>query len=404
MEFSKLIFLFFGLIALSKSKPTQDDLQIEVRELLNQYQMADATNEDPCPCIKATECNRILNLLEKAKELSKIHPERKEVINYIRNQTCDKENQTVRCCSLWAHWEPTSYGDKDSGTWKPQASEKECGNTLDTVSVIGGTETKWGVYPFMSLLGYSGNTRDTVFQCGGTVINKYYILTAAHCFLNKNPSVIALGEHDLENPTDGVMRRGVEKIILHEDYDPDLQGGAAPNDIALIRVNESIPFFYGDLTKSLHVSPICLPWKRNDPGRVVDSGIGNLTVIGWGYTSNNETERREYQGRCKSGSCKQQQLIVPFLDWQECNEKADFPPDFQVDRETLMCAGGEKGKDSCNGDSGGPLITRDDSDEIIKWFQVGIVSFGPKKCGNGIPGFYTKVAEFLPWIEKNLEP
>ena len=46
MEFSKVIILFFGLIALSKTKPTQDDLQIEVRELLNQYQAFDATNED----------------------------------------------------------------------------------------------------------------------------------------------------------------------------------------------------------------------------------------------------------------------------------------------------------------------------------------------------------------------
>ena len=113
MEFSKVIFLFFGLIALSKSKPTQDELQIEVRELLNQYQMADAiSNDDHCPCIKATECKRIIELLTKAKELPRIHPERKEVINYIRNQTCDTENQTVRCCSLSAHWEPTSFGDK----------------------------------------------------------------------------------------------------------------------------------------------------------------------------------------------------------------------------------------------------------------------------------------------------
>ena len=37
MELSKII---------SKSKPTQDDIQIEVRELLNQYQAFDATNED----------------------------------------------------------------------------------------------------------------------------------------------------------------------------------------------------------------------------------------------------------------------------------------------------------------------------------------------------------------------
>merc|ERR1719367_2430330 len=137
MEFSKVIFLFLGFIALAKSKPTQDELQIEVRELLNQYQMADPINEDHCPCIKATECKRIINLLEKAKELSKIHPERKEVISYIRNKTCDKENQTVRCCSLWAHWEPTSFGDKDSGTWKPQGF-KECGifDPLGMVNVV----------------------------------------------------------------------------------------------------------------------------------------------------------------------------------------------------------------------------------------------------------------------------
>ena len=110
MEFSKVIILFFGLIALSKTKPTQDDLQIEVRELLNQYRTYDATNEDlDCPCIKATECKRILELLTKAKEISKIHPERKEVITYIRNQTCDKENQGVRCCSLR---KPMFFGDK----------------------------------------------------------------------------------------------------------------------------------------------------------------------------------------------------------------------------------------------------------------------------------------------------
>ena len=160
--------------------------------------------------------------------------------------------------------------------------------------------------------------------------------------------MILLGEHNLEKlrfdkPDDGVIYRGIEKIIMHEDYDPDFQGGSAPNDIALIRVNESIPFFHPLSETKTNVLPICLPWKRNDPGRVVDSGIDNLTVIGWGYTSNNETERREYQGRCKVGACVQQQLIVPFLDWQECNEKADFPPDFQVDEETLMCAGGEEG-------------------------------------------------------------
>ena len=82
------------------------------------------------------------------------------------------------------------------------------------------------------------------------------------------------------------------------------------------------------------------------------------------------------------------------------------------------------GKDSCGGDSGGPLIQKARG-VGNPWFQVGVVSFGTKTCGIGIPGrsqnfistneqtlnfffmstgVYTKVAAFIPWIEKNLKP
>jgi len=62
------------------------------------------------------------------------------------------------------------------------------------------------------------------------------------------------------------------------------------------------------------------------------------------------------------------------------------------------------GKDSCEGDSGGPAVVRYFTGE--PWYQVGIVSFGPKKCGHtwkGAPGVYTKVSAFLPWIKSKLE-
>ena len=45
------------------------------------------------------------------------------------------------------------------------------------------------------------------------------------------------------------------------------------------------------------------------------------------------------------------------------------------------------GKDSCNGDSGGPLIQKDRG-VGNPWFQVGVVSFGTSKCGAGQPGMY----------------
>ena len=60
------------------------------------------------------------------------------------------------------------------------------------------------------------------------------------------------------------------------------------------------------------------------------------------------------------------------------------------------------GKDSCSGDSGGPFIYRPKVDE--PWYQMGIVSFGARKCGIESPGVYTKVSAYLTWIEMNLTP
>ena len=62
------------------------------------------------------------------------------------------------------------------------------------------------------------------------------------------------------------------------------------------------------------------------------------------------------------------------------------------------------GKDSCNGDSGGPLIYREFADD--PWYQIGLVSFGTSVCGGkgGVPGVYTRVAEYMDWIESKLRP
>lgn len=71
--------------------------------------------------------------------------------------------------------------------------------------------------------------------------------------------------------------------------------------------------------------------------------------------------------------------------------------------DTQICAGGAKGKDSCNGDSGGPLM------KLIpgspNWYIEGIVSYGPQNCGTeGVPGIYTRVGAYLGWIAKNMRP
>ena len=71
-----------------------------------------------------------------------------------------------------------------------------------------------------------------------------------------------------------------------------------------------------------------------------------------------------------------------------------------------LCAGGEKGRDSCRGDSGGPLMTISiDKNRDVHWYAAGVVSFGPSPCGmENWPGVYTKVSKYVPWIVSQLKP
>ena len=72
-----------------------------------------------------------------------------------------------------------------------------------------------------------------------------------------------------------------------------------------------------------------------------------------------------------------------------------------IDASTQLCAGGDKNKDSCSGDSGGPLTYKQSTDQ--PFYQVGIVSFGLKNCGQeDVPGVYTRVAAFTEWIASKM--
>ena len=63
------------------------------------------------------------------------------------------------------------------------------------------------------------------------------------------------------------------------------------------------------------------------------------------------------------------------------------------------------GKDSCSGDSGGPLVAMKQGSDVLNKepkYLVGIVSFGSRRCGRGLPGVYTSIDYYLPWIIANM--
>lgn len=73
--------------------------------------------------------------------------------------------------------------------------------------------------------------------------------------------------------------------------------------------------------------------------------------------------------------------------------------------DSQLCAGGKDQKDSCSGDSGGPLQVAGYVSDDTRYVQQGIVSFGPRYCGlDGFPGVYTKVAYYMDWILNKIKP
>ena len=67
------------------------------------------------------------------------------------------------------------------------------------------------------------------------------------------------------------------------------------------------------------------------------------------------------------------------------------------------------GQDSCGGDSGGPLLYGSGIGYGEPWIQIGVVSFGPDKCGekyegNVVPGTYTYLPAFMNWIVNSIKP
>lgn len=91
---------------------------------------------------------------------------------------------------------------------------------------------------------------------------------------------------------------------------------------------------------------------------------------------------------------------VPLLTNEICKAKLESKPI----SANQLCAGGEYGKDSCKGDSGGPLmrIYEDHQTRQNQWYQEGVVSLGVGCARAGYPAIYTRVSRYINWIINNI--
>lgn len=246
--------------------------------------------------------------------------------------------------------------------------------------IVGGTPAKLGAFPWMALIGYSNDLGETSFKCGGSLISKRHVLTAAHC-LKSTLSSVRLGEHNLDKEDETkTIDVNVIKAAIHPKYDKK----DGHSDLAILTLEHDIPF-------TNRILPVCLPFE--DPIRSEDLLDYAPFVAGWGRTQEGG-----------SPSPILQQLKVPILENKECEEgykslgKVASTKQFD---DGIICAGfKEGGKDACQGDSGGPLFL--DSFSHHYFYQVGIVSYGIGCARAELPGVYTRITSFVDWIAKTI--
>ncbi|KAM4677967.1 ovochymase-1 [Discoglossus pictus] len=240
---------------------------------------------------------------------------------------------------------------------------------LGLARIVGGEEACPNCWPWQVGLQFLGE-----FVCGGVIISPQFVLTAAHCMQqSSNPSywLVVAGDHDrlLNERTEQINK--VRSITIHEKFDL----ASFDYDIALVWLEE--PLVINDF-----VRPICLP-STDEP--LSPSSV--CVVTGWG----NLQEVGELATRL-------QQLQVPVLDTGICG-KSYYPSHPGGITSRMLCAGfpSLNGKDSCQGDSGGPLVCHN---EKKPYFLYGLVSWGMGCARATKPGVYTKIREFLSWIQK----
>uniref|UniRef100_A0A672SDN4 Zgc:123295 n=1 Tax=Sinocyclocheilus grahami TaxID=75366 RepID=A0A672SDN4_SINGR len=217
-----------------------------------------------------------------------------------------------------------------------------CGRAPLSNKIAGGGGAKAGDWPWqvsIHVVGFGHN-------CGGSLITKDWVLSAAHCFQR----------YEIDNS--GIKtNRTARQIINHPNY----YNLSKDNDIALIELSSSVTF-------SDYIRPVCLAAA----GSVFGGGTESW-VTGWG--------RLQLKGEVPDIL---QEVMIPIVNNSACANAYGARI-----TSNMICAGllNQGGKDSCENGS--------------LWIQSGVVSFGEGCADPRYPGVYSRVSQYQDWIENN---
>jgi len=254
-------------------------------------------------------------------------------------------------------------------------------------------KTEFGEWPHMCAVlkeQQLGGKNVNLYVCGGSLIAKNVLLTAAHCVdeFIATPEVIKVrcGEWDTQQAIEPLKHedRNGYKITLH----PLFKATTLVNDVALIHLQE-------DFQLKPHINTICLPDQDSQDN--LDFSDRGCVATGWG---------KDKYGRQGQYQVIMKQVEMDLVEHGQCQSllrTTKVGKRFILD-DSLLCAGGKPNEDTCKGDGGGPLVCPRYTNNANQqqYVQAGIVAFGIG-CGTEIPGVYANVSTslcFIDWATK----
>ncbi len=239
--------------------------------------------------------------------------------------------------------------------------------------IVGGANSPISATPWQARVSLDGS-----LECGGSLIDVQWVLTAAHCTYDENDVKYTAGRFTVhvgisdQNDMNALNGFAVDKVFTHPGWSPSSKS----NDVALLHLAKPV-------TLSSNVAVVGLYDQPAGPVATT-----NAIISGWGTLTSGGSVPAVLQ------KATVQVLAEPGATGNCASYGAGFIP------STMLCAGVVGGgTDTCQGDSGGPLVV----DVLGVPKLAGVTSFGDGCADATFPGIYTRVSTFAPWIQDKIE-
>ncbi|XP_014098296.2 phenoloxidase-activating factor 2 [Bactrocera oleae] len=240
-------------------------------------------------------------------------------------------------------------------------------------------EAGFGEFPWTVALLHANNYS---YFCSGSLIHPQVVLTAVHCVVGRKESgiLVRAGEWDSQTIKERLpyQERNVQRIITHPNYNYR----NVANNFALVVLTQAVVL-------ADHINVVCLPGQNAAP-------LANVQCFanGWG---------KDVFGEAGRFSAIMKRVPLPIVDFGSCQTRlrgTRLGPKFVLNR-SFICAGGERGIDTCQGDGGAPLVCPIGLSAENRYEQDGIVSWGIG-CNDDVPAVYASVSTARDWIDQQM--